>query len=69
MEVTTKEAYPVAYGLVNTGGQIGGAIAPLIVGIILDAYNWDAVFLFLSLSSVASLIIVATLDEPINGKN
>jgi len=66
MGATTKEAYPMAYGVVNMGGQLGGAIAPLSVGIILDSYNWNTVFMFLAASSILSLLIVATMDEPIN---
>jgi len=66
MGATTKEAYPMAYGVVNMGGQLGGAIAPLVVGIILDSYNWNTVFMFLAASSILSLLIVATMDEPIN---
>ena len=27
------------------GGQLGGAVAPLAVGMILDAYNWNVVFM------------------------
>ena len=66
MGATTKEVYPVAYGLVNTGGQLGGAVAPLVVGIILDAYNWDVVFIALAVSSILTLLIIATIDEPMN---
>ncbi|MDR3577200.1 MAG: MFS transporter [Anaerolineaceae bacterium] len=65
MGVTSKETYPIAFGIVNTGGQLGGAVAPLIVGMILDAYNWDSVFLFLALSSVLCFVVLATIDEPI----
>ncbi len=66
MGATTKEIYPVAYGVVNMGGQLGGAIAPLVVGIILDSFNWNMVFLFLAASSIFSFLLVMTLDEPIN---
>ena len=69
MGATTKDAYPIAYGVVNMGGQLGGAIAPLVVGIILDAYSWNAVFMFLAAASVLSFFIVATIDEPINEIN
>ncbi|WEA41234.1 MFS transporter [Lysinibacillus fusiformis] len=68
MGVTTKETYPIAYGIVNTGGQIGGAVAPLLVGIILDSYNWNFVFSFLAICSVLSLLVILTIDEPINDK-
>ncbi|MDR3565992.1 MAG: MFS transporter [Negativicutes bacterium] len=66
MGVTTKKIYPVAYGVVNTGGQIGSAAAPFVVGMILDASNWNMVFTFLAACSIVSVLIIASLDEPIN---
>jgi sugar phosphate permease len=62
---TNKETYPVAFSVVNTGGQLGGAGAPLFVGMILDRFNWDAVFLALALGSVLCLAIVSTIVEPV----
>lgn len=66
MGLTTKEAYPLAFAIVNTGGQLGGACAPLIVGVILDAYSWNAVFIYLALSSVLCFTLISTIDEPID---
>jgi sugar phosphate permease len=64
MGVTSKKMFPLAYGITNTGGQIGSASAPFVVGVLLDAYSWNAVFTFLAICSILGLIIVATLDEP-----
>ncbi|WP_378952957.1 MFS transporter [Pelosinus sp. sgz500959] len=66
MGLTTKEAYPLAFAIVNTGGQLGGACAPLIVGIILDAYSWNAVFIYLAISSIICFTLVTTIDEPMD---
>jgi ACS family glucarate transporter-like MFS transporter len=60
-----KESYPVAFSIVNTGGQLGGAGAPLFVGMILDKFNWDAVFLALAIGSFICLAVVATIIEPV----
>lgn len=60
-----KESYPVAFSIVNTGGQLGGAGAPLFVGMILDRFNWDAVFLALAIGSFICLAVVATIVEPV----
>ena len=60
-----KESYPVAFSIVNTGGQLGGAGAPLFVGMILDKFNWDAVFLALAIGSFICLAVVATIVEPV----
>lgn len=65
MGLTTKETFPIAVSVINTGGQIGGACAPLITGMLLDAYSWDAVFIFLSISSLISLIVISTITEPV----
>ena len=66
MGLASKETYPLAFAIVNTGGQLGGACAPLIVGMILDAYSWNAVFIYLAISSVIAFTLVTTIDEPID---
>ena len=63
--LTTRKVFPVGTALVNTCGQIGGAVIPFAVGLILDRANWDAVFLFLSGCSVAALLLLTTIIEPI----
>ncbi|MDY0242101.1 MAG: MFS transporter [Rhodospirillaceae bacterium] len=62
--LTTKEVYPLAVSVVNTGGQAGGALFPLLTGIILDSYGWDAVFGFLSAASMLAFIIMIFVVEP-----
>lgn len=66
MGVTTKTMFPLAYGITNTGGQIGSASAPFVVGVLLDSFGWNSVFLFLAACSIASVFIVMTVDEPSN---
>ena len=63
--MTTKKAFPVAAALINTGGQIGSAVLPLAVGIILDRADWNAVFLFLSCCSLAGFALLLTIIEPL----
>lgn len=66
MGLATKEKYPIAMAIVNTGGQLGGAAAPLVVGMILDAYNWGTVFLSLAIGALICLAIILTTIEPIS---
>ena len=66
MGVASKEAYPVAFSLVNFIGQIGSATIPLVVGFLLDAFNWNAVFIFLTAASIICFTLIATLDEPVD---
>jgi len=65
MGITTNEVYPLAFSVVNTAASLGAAIFPLGAGLILDRAHWETVFLFLALSSVVCLAILATIDEPI----
>jgi sugar phosphate permease len=63
MGLTNRETFPVAYSVVNTGGSIGPSIFPLIAGIILDHYNWNAVFVFLAASSILCLFVIMSMEE------
>jgi len=64
--LTTKETYPLAVSVVNTGGQAGGAVFPFLTGLILDSYSWDAVFLFLAASSLVALAVMMFVVEPVD---
>jgi sugar phosphate permease len=68
MGMTSKPAFPMATALVNTCGQIGGATAPLMVGLLLDSYGWDYVFAFMGIGSLLSFLMVSTIVEPINAR-
>jgi sugar phosphate permease len=63
--LTTKDAYPLAVSVVNTGGQAGGALFPFLTGLLLDAYSWDAVFLFLGASSLVAMAVMLLVVEPV----
>jgi len=63
--MTTKKAFPVAAAMINTGGQIGTAVLPLAVGVILDQAEWNAVFLFLSCCFLAGFVLLLTIVEPL----
>lgn len=64
MGLTTPKTYPVAASLVNSTGQIGGALAPLIAGMLLDSYDWNMVFAFLAACSISALLFIALMIEP-----
>jgi sugar phosphate permease len=63
--LTTKDAYPLAVSVVNTGGQAGGALFPFLTGLLLDAYSWDAVFLFLGASALLAMAVMLLVVEPV----
>ncbi|NQS86282.1 MFS transporter [Pantoea allii] len=68
MALTTKEVFPVAGALINTGGQLGGALFPLIAGYLLDHYTWGHVFGFMALGSFLCLLVLFTITEPLTEK-
>ncbi len=61
----SKECYPVAYAIINMGGQIGAVCMPLIVGVLLDSYSWNAVFIALAVAAAVCLTVVLTIREPL----
>jgi ACS family glucarate transporter-like MFS transporter len=65
MGLTTREKTPLAAAIVNTGGSLGGAFAPFVVGVVLDWASWDAVFVFLASTSLLTLFVVLTMREPL----
>lgn len=67
MGLASKNKVPFAASIVNTGGSLGGAFAPFVVGMLLDTYNWDYVFGFLGLSSLIAFLVVLTMIEPRKG--
>ena len=69
MKLATKEKYPIAYSFVNTIGQLGGASAPLLSGMILDSYNWDVLFMFVGAYAALCFIVLLTVVEPIPETN
>jgi sugar phosphate permease len=66
MGLVTKERFPVAAGIMNTGGQLGGAVAPLIVGMVLDQFSWNVVFALLAVGSIICTLIVFSIVEPVD---
>jgi len=65
MGIASKEKCPFAAAIVNTAGSLGGAFAPFVVGVILDGFSWDMVFVFLAGTSLLTLILLLTMIEPI----
>ncbi|MNN55835.1 Major Facilitator Superfamily protein [compost metagenome] len=55
----------MASSIVNTGGQLGGAAAPFLVGLLLDSYGWSQVFLCMAIASFVSFLILLTIKEPV----
>lgn len=65
MGLVVKDKVPLAASIVNTVGSVGGAIAPFVVGLILDTWGWNYVFIFLSISSLLTFLLLITMIEPL----
>lgn len=65
MPFIAKTKFPVANAIVNMGGQLGGAAAPFIAGILLDKFGWDSVFGFMAFSSFLTFVVLLTIVEPL----
>jgi sugar phosphate permease len=64
MGLASKDKVSFAASIVNTAGSLGGAFAPFLVGVLLDTFDWNIVFLFLAGSSLMTLLILLTMIEP-----
>lgn len=65
MSFVAKKKFPVANAIVNMGGQLGGAAAPFIAGILLDKMGWDYVFGFMAFISCLTFVLLLTISEPL----
>lgn len=67
MSIADKKTYPVAIATVNSGGNLGGAFAPLAVGYLLDTFsnNYDIVFGFFGLIAFVGFVMFLLMDEPL----
>jgi sugar phosphate permease len=66
MGLVAKPQFPVAFGIINVGGQLGGFCAPLAVGMILDKYNWNVVFMAMAACCILCFLLVVTIVEPVD---
>jgi sugar phosphate permease len=64
MGLATKDKVPFAASIINTGGSLGGAFAPFVVGVLLDNYDWNMVFTFLGVCSLLTFVVLLTMIEP-----
>lgn len=65
MNVTSTTTYPFAISIINTGGNLGGFFAPLIVGMLLDRTgdNYNIAFSYFVVVLVVALLILFTIRE------
>jgi MFS family permease len=62
-EITPPGSFGKVFGFVTTGFNIGGIIAPLVFGALLDHGMERGVFFFVALGSLASVLTVITIPK------
>lgn len=66
MGLVEKEQFSIATSITNTLGQLGGFCTPILIGFILDHYDWDVVFTALAIGCLICFCIVLTIIEPVD---
>lgn len=66
MGLGTAKTYPFTISIINSGGNLGGFFAPMIVGALLDASggSYSVAFSYFVVVLVAAFFLLATLVEP-----
>lgn len=65
MNLSTPKTYPFAISLINSGGNLGGFFAPMIVGALLDIFggNYTVAFSYFVVVLVIGLCLVLSITE------
>ncbi|SFM33551.1 MFS transporter [Pelosinus propionicus] len=65
MGIANKATYPTAIALVNSVGNLGGFISPIVAGFLLDTFQvYSATFVFFGIAAILSFACVLLIDEP-----
>ena len=65
MAVADSKTYPIAASIINSGGNLGGFVSPMVAGFLLDyTGGFNAVFIYFGICAAIGLLIIFTLDEP-----
>ncbi len=66
MGVASSGVYPIAIALVNTGGNLGGFVSPMLAGALLDIFgNYGSVFTYFGIAAIIGFILILSIDEPV----
>lgn len=64
MNVTTRRTYPFAISIINSGGNLGGFFAPMIVGALLDATgSYNVAFSYYVVVLVVAFVLMFSITE------
>lgn len=65
MNISTDETYPFAISIINSGGNLGGFFAPIVIGLLLDISggNYTVAFSYFVVVLIIALVIILTIVE------
>lgn len=67
IRLASRKIYPVGMSIMNSGGNIGGFVSPLLAGMLLDAFQgFFAVFVYLVACSLLSALLSAGIRRPVD---
>ncbi|MDY5132789.1 MFS transporter [Actinotignum urinale] len=65
MNQTTEKTYPFTISIINSGGNLGGFFAPIVVGILLDKTgSYNVAFSYFVVVLLIAFVILLTMKEP-----
>jgi len=65
MAVSDAKTYPIASSIINSGGNLGGFVSPMVAGFLLDnTGSFNSVFTYFGICATIGLVIILFLDEP-----
>lgn len=65
MAVADSKTYPIAASIINSGGNLGGFVSPMVAGFLLDKTgSFNAVFTYFGICAAIGLVLICLLDEP-----
>ena len=66
IRLATRGIYPIGMSVMNSGGNVGGFLSPLLAGMLLDRYgNFDAMFWYFIVCGLCSAGIAALVRRPV----
>ena len=69
MDLLPSRVMGYSAGFINTGGQIAGIAAPIVIGALIQwTGHYDAGFIFMAISATISALLIATPDRACHGR-
>lgn len=65
LKALPTEMSGTAFSIVNFGGQMAGVVAPLAMGMLLDAFGYTAAFLFLAVGAALAAVLAVVAPQTV----